>query len=58
MGGLLIYVHVYFALSESGENPTLDNGWNWKKYVVHEYLCVEVVEKIEHERKEYGMRKL
>lgn len=27
-----------------------------KKYVVHEYLCVEVFEKIEHERKEYGMR--
>lgn len=29
-----------------------------KKYVVYEYLCVEVVEKIEYERKEYGMRKL
>lgn len=27
-----------------------------KKYVVYEYLCVEVFEKIEYERKEYGMR--
>lgn len=49
---------VFLFLFERGENFILDNGWNWKKYVVYEYLCVEVVEKIEYERKEYGMRKL